>query len=371
MRKIKQNTGILGTGSFGFVINTVTRDIDNAVDYVTKISENNYENMIEAELEFDIGKNLLQLDPESKWFLPPLMLFTSKFDEIKNEKIKNNIQKLKLIDTSKELINIVMKRGYDLEEVLKTMTEVDIINFLKHLLKAIKLLVDNEILLLDIKHQNILFIPEGKKHSHPVFIDFSSSFVITDIINFFSFINGFANIGSFYEPWPLELYLLLGKKYKQKLKKSKATTSKFIFYWEGFLYMMEKNKDKLGINKNHSFEEIFNRDKIYSYVNNLIDEDLPLLYSKMMVYSLGKVMKFMLRNFIIENDDLYDDITKIVSSMLNCNVIHRPDHHTVLKDIGILHEKYTLNDNTLIKLPHKFRKQSNLGGFIKKYLRNA
>ena len=293
---IQKGGKVLGRGSFGCVIDPPVMcskvDSKDKVSKLVKLDGLKQNEIEELEKEFKISKMFMKKDPNNKYFLGGI-----EQCKITSKKINNKDKKDCGINTKKEvpLMSIIMKKAEDFDKVAPKLSHKDLLKSIAHLLNGAKIAIyDLKVLLLDIKHFNILYVKDtkatekfNKKRTsfiHPVFIDFSPDFIAKSKRDFKTFLR---SMGDYYSVWPLEIlltiYMNLKKEQKAtKNKKNLIQINQLLKIFENKLqlingFTIQGNREKVKIivedfkdEINHNFKEISDKIMVYQIANSFI-----------------------------------------------------------------------------------------------------
>ena len=234
IRVKKQKGGkVLGKGSYGCVIEPAipcSKKLKENV--VSKIGldpdERDYD-------EFNIGKKLSKIDPESKYFV-----YVTESCDIPRSAINDADFKKCKFELGKEYQNMIMEKGSMNFHELKSVKKDDDI-FKKILIKMIEsciLLMKNGLTHYDIKSLNIIIkkISADKNEYESFMIDFGSTFMPQNWDDFGIIVD----INDRYL-WPIEVYSMMDsykKFYTDRVKK--YVTIKFLKGNKGFMDFSDK-----------------------------------------------------------------------------------------------------------------------------------
>lgn len=216
---------IIGQGSFGCVVSpyvtcpdedplTIKENIDKKVSKIMETSSK-YE-LEDAAAEYEIGKKLLQVDPQSLFFLAGMRIckYSKKnvnllqqcFPDTPVTKLKKNLY-----------LNIQMKHALEFEKVLKHIyTQKNLIYTFAHLVLGAGILTTkSDMVLMDIKKSNLLF-EYSSNNLYPVFIDFSPTYVLRKGWTFVDYCHGWKNNTTLYHTWTPEIKAIVSILQKPK-----------------------------------------------------------------------------------------------------------------------------------------------------------
>jgi len=266
-------------------------------NFISKIINNNNNNNIIYNInkEYKISNILKKLDPNNKYFI--------YIDEIYH---------------SENITNLIIKKGYEINMLSNYFTEIDIFKIFFNCLNGIEILKDNNILLLDIKSNNMLLNKSFENVFNLVFIDFSGELVVYKNNHLEIFIEKFCH--HVHDYWPYEINKMLSNYYEKKNKRIN--------------YKFYKNYSKKKINKKILIlNEVFDK-----HVMNDIKYNLKLFYEKVMIFQLGKTFKYLIK-YIFNNDS--ENIKKLYKVMNNLVDENYNDRYTLKK----IKEKVTITTN--------------------------
>jgi len=292
MSKNKKGGKVLGKGRDGCVLDppVLCSTKSNPSDYknqVSKIIDISYADPYKVEdfvEEFNSGEIFHRFDPRGENFLPGLEMCYKKFHQLSNEQKTdidtcgyNNMEHASLY------LNILLKKGLSFQTTTQALNEKDFLRSLGYLLLGAKTCVaDINILLLDIKADNLLY-SEDKDGTFPVFIDFSNDFVITDRTRLITFLTSFS---SFYNTWSTEMLMFFYKIQQGKKKYPKMKEiQKDLLNERGIDLKLKQNKDYM----NELTKDLL-KDVILSNSNTASQKKLlKVFYEKQMCYAIGRV----------------------------------------------------------------------------------
>ena len=205
---------IIGKGTYGYVISNIgKKEKVNKLICLDNLSKREYRETIN---EYRIGQILDNYNcKHNKFFLPVLKMEMINVMTNKNKKISKAIGKCNF-KSKKRVVNFTLEKGRNFKKVIINLTDLELLRCMTYLIFGIKACrEDLNIGLLDIKADNIMF-SKNKKNIFPVFIDFSSCYVISTRESFHSFIYDFGIWDlHHYPPWSRELQLLLVNTYEK------------------------------------------------------------------------------------------------------------------------------------------------------------
>tara|TARA_B110000285_G_scaffold210757_1_gene252873 strand:- start:845 stop:1960 length:1116 start_codon:yes stop_codon:yes gene_type:complete len=326
------NYELLSMGSHGvvispsFIINSndeLSKDFENLStdSFISKVLNLDNEEEIYIEKEIHISKKLKKIDKKYEHFIYPC-----SFEKI-----------------DKHFYNIIMKKGFDFELNIQQLHFKQLLNCLYNLVDSIKILSDNNILLLDLKPDNFLF-SEIKEHFYKsVIIDFSGELLIENTNDFDDYISNF----EFYchDFWPAELTILLHRVgLKNQDPKDKDLVKKEIHKYEEIIKLKFGYNDSKNIN--YQIE-------IYSH---LIKELHKIrlggksdLYQKIMLYQIGRSFEYILYKYKkhLKLTRIQRNIfSQILLSITDENYFSRVN----IRDFKTSLKKYIPKHNCLIKI---------------------
>lgn len=204
---------IIGTGHSGCVLNPPLKckndNLENIENIVSKIMT-----IDDAELEYNQGIFLKQIDPDNQYLIYPIKLcdpdpnidvsiIKNCYEGYKNHKLTNlKINQTKLL---------YYKYGgvrYSELKINDPCTDVlDIFESIPHLLEGLNLMHTNDYVHLDIHWKNII-VNKEKSKLNPYFIDFQFSTEIKNFLNILHTNDQLNFLDTIQIYWPLELRLL-------------------------------------------------------------------------------------------------------------------------------------------------------------------
>jgi len=317
---LKLKYEIMSMGTHGVVISPSFSKLEKLNlndDFISKILDLHNEDLKYIEKEINISKKLKILDKKYENFIYP-----SSFEKIDSY-----------------CYNIIMKKGFDFESNLLQLNFKQLLKTLYNLVDSIKILSDNNILLLDLKPTNFLFSQIDNNQYKSVIIDFSGELLIENIKDFYRYLNNF----EFYchDFWPFELTILL---HRMGLKKGyyHSDIKKHIKQYT------EMKKYKIG-NNNNEYELM-----IYNYLLEEIDKikskETSELYQKIMIYQIGKSWEYILykyRNSLKLTKIQYSVFNTFISKITNEDYFKR---YNIQKFKNLLIKHNSGLDNSLIKI---------------------
>ena len=372
---------VLGKGRDGCVIShpIVCNSAINKIGKVSKIfdlSKVSPKQQAELAEEYEIGKTLRAYDKESLFFLPGIDLcYVRDPRAITNEKIKTDLKDcgINFRDNRFKLMSITMPNGQNFKEVLRTLDELDILKCLGYVLSAARhCIYDIGFLLGDVKGKNLLFRKYQKKFIHPVFIDFSSDYVVTSKREFLKFMSSFSKGGraTRYLVLPNEIFIYdyflnYGKKDLRREAKALSKfrginlelTSDFEESKEIFWYMHEKLRERGKFEKAGDYLRGSNNPggrlkDIYTGFKDIYTGEVGLkhIFDKIMSYSIGYAFRNALLadkdDFIIKNNSI---VLRLLDEMVDDSIIERK---TIVDTLKYISE--TLNVRNVKQLMLKF-----------------
>lgn len=309
----KKGGKVLGKGRDGCVSDQTIlcskkSNPDHYKDMVSKIIDVSQATPYEIKMfvnEFESGEIFRNYDPKGTHFLPGLEMCYKKFHELNPLQKKDLINCNYNVDDYESLyLNILLKKGISFDKITKDLGPIDFLKSLSYLLiGAQNCVYDLNILLLDIKPDNLLYSEDNKNILYPVFIDFSDDFVIKNNKDLQYFINGFS---SYYDTWTLEMFYAFYIIRNMNGKNSKKLINDVYNY-------RKIDMIKLHNNKKYSLLNV-----ILKLINNkLSKKELQLFYEKQMVYSIG-ISFFHSFDNSSKKKELYKyGIDKILSGLIN------------------------------------------------------
>jgi hypothetical protein len=345
----KQKGGkVLGKGRDGCAVDPVfvcpNSKFTNQNDKISKLIKlsGKSKKMVDMYLdEFKLGQWIKSNDQKGEMFLPGVEMCQMKLN--KRDLTKQQKDDLASCDietgSTKRVLNIVMKKGVDFEDVIINMNDRQVIKTLKYLLNTMSHSVYNMLAcFMDIKPQNLLYT-ETKQKIYPVIIDFSADHVLRDFEDYNNFLKGFH--GATYFFWPLEINLLLNYEYKNK----KMTLSN-----------TDKIKDIFGIDNNYLVNNSYNiiksmTDKFNKYSLDIFDKIQSYMICNAILVSIGHtvgddVNEILGLGTILDPNKRYgikqilDEIDKRFPNIGKNNKINKKD---LTQDIAKLFKKYESN----------------------------
>ncbi len=367
--KKKQKGGrVLGRGGYGCAIapavacsakndpkklkNQVTKLID-----MSKMGKDEKDSLLE---EFKISQKFKTVDPDNKYFLGGIehCEITNKHKSLSKEDLK----KCGITTTKKiPLMNIIMKKGKDMDKIVPRLSYKDLLKSVAHLLVgARKAVYELNLLLLDIKHLNILYVNSDteKNKIHPVFIDFGPELIAQSKRQFKVLLRGF---DSYYQVWPLEMLLTM---YDNASKTPMMPIRNWKEYFNSKEEMMkilekEKKNNLRKFRQNIKTYEGFDIQKHPDQMKDLIDQfklDIDGNYKMIM----DKIMVYEIANSFSHLEVNRPELLKVLRPMLN------PDYESRLtisqslrrirRKIGSIQEKDLLIDYKELTTFQKFKR---------------
>lgn len=301
----------LGYGSHGIVLEPPIKFnlldeiiIDEKYNdkYVSKILYNLNEQRDSIYNEYLIGKKLKKIDENNDYFIYPIEL-----DQI-----------------STDYSNLIMKKGYSLTEYYKKLKEIDIYKIFFNLLNGIQKLIDNNMLILDIKLENILLNKKNDNQYKSVFIDFTPELIIENKKDFFHFCDQFKE---FIHPlWSFEVNYLLYQQYINT-------------------YINEEHTIKFTKYKsNIKVSDILYEKHVKDTFENDLKNNFKLFSQKLMIYQLGKMFSRLIKDHFINYDTkLYNKFKNFMKHLVTENYTKR---YTIKK----IKEKIIFKDDYIINI---------------------
>lgn len=308
----------LGYGSHGIVIkpplkinilNDVKIHPEYNSKYVSKILYNKDECMNDIYNEYLIGQKLQKIDPNNDYFIYPIDLERQ----------------------SPSFSNIIMKKGYSLDDNFKKFTESDIYKIFFNLLNGIQKLLDNNIVNLDIKSDNILLNRIDKDLYKCVFIDFTSELVLETKEDFLEYCNHFKN---FIHPyWPYEINCILNFYYNKKNKDVENNPIYFNGKQDELFHEYQLDK---------TIDDLYYRAKIHKIIIEDLNNNLIKFFEKIMIFQFGKMFEYLIHNKLKHyNTQTYYNFSKFINYLIN-------DDYTKRYDIKKIKEKFNFSDKKYI-----------------------
>jgi hypothetical protein len=308
---------VLGQGGYGCVIQPAIMcknndDPKNKVSKIIRMDELSQEERDELDEEFHLSQKFKKIDKKHEYFLGGIDKCTFKSSKVPTKDLKNC-----KFPTNKEIdiMNIIMTIGEDFGKIAKKLKTPDLLKAISHLLiGARKSLIDLDIVLLDIKSDNILFVKDKKNKEliHPVFIDFSPGLIIQSKDDFYEFLASFGI--AYYFVWPLEILLSMyvkdGRKKRKLPKIPKESDSDKVkdkydeIEMENVMLENDQEDFRENLNKYHNYDmdKQSYRKHVKSFYKDL-RKDYKNTMSKVLVYQIAK-------SFESLNDSKLNDIVK-------------------------------------------------------------
>lgn len=326
----KQKGGkILGKGRDGCVTDatilcSTKLNSDNYKDKVSKVIDISNADSYSLKMfvdEFNSGQIFRNYDKKGQHFLPGLEMCYKKYHELTDEQKEDMYNCAYNTDDFESLyLNIILQKGLSFPKVLSNLKEIDILKSIAYLLiGAKKSIYDLNVLLLDIKPDNLLFA-SNKNYTYPVFIDFSDDFVIKNIRDLDTFINGFS---SYYPYWTLEMLIVFIEKLILKNDRKKITD------------LLNKIKKYRGIDltqNNKSIQLVIENISKKLLNRRMNADELDQFYEKQFVYSIGISFLETVSKLQV-NNNLMQKIKNLLSHMTNENYFKRPGLDSTLVTI--------------------------------------
>jgi serine/threonine protein kinase len=311
---------VLGEGGFGCVVypHYPCKNKKTDIELVSKIVSADPISYKEIADELNISLKLKKIDPKNTYFLGGIEKCYIKQKNMKEEDIKGCDR----IKNQKRFINILIPKGEEFEIIMKDMNIDSIYKTIKHLVKGIKLLNLKNLLFLDIKPENLLFVRNKNNPDdiHPVFIDFGKDYVIKSKSGLNNFIKGLA--GQFYYPLAPELNVVL---YLKGLKYNKYTFNS---------YLDDLRQGRMRIKRyykiNPDGKEV---DEMKNNFNKELEKNYKLTTQKLMIYSVGLSILSVLQ--IYHPKELMENIKlrTILSMMTDIDIRERGTCDEIIKII--------------------------------------
>ena len=321
INKVQKGGKILGKGRDGLVVtppimcNARMNEINkiSKLINITDVSKRQYNDYV---AEYKAGKKFRKVDPNFFHFLPGIDMCeiseNGVSDEIRQD-IVDGGYKQPGVETF--MLNIVMKKGEDYDNITKSLTATNFLKSLVYLLHgAQKCVYELKTLLLDIKSPNLLYSQDDddSEDIYPVFIDFSADFVISNKKGFQNFIEVFGGGMPYYDTWPFEIFALFYEQYLYERNSESADRYKqFIKNLKTY-----RNIDIKSVNGERMV------DKVLQYVNNKMRTSAGslALYDKIMMYAIGKVYYRAFSSSSFKNDKFIDNILR---NLMNEDITYR------------------------------------------------
>ena len=347
MKILHKGGKIIGKGGFGCVIEPPVlckSDMDsiNKVSKLINISEVSKDDYKEQLVEYDLGNFFRKHDPNFNYFLPGMDLCQINHNFIsKNKKLKIDVKKCGFDRGNKtRLLNIVMKKGHDFEKITKKLNLNQIYKSLSYLINsAIFSIYNLDTLLLDLKFLNLVYSSNKPDFIHPVFIDFSPTYVVRSEDDFYQFIKKMGYITSY---WilPIEINAIFYKVFKNRISEEDLN----IFIREFY----ENHNIDLKLKKDREYIENIANFTIDKYKN-----DLKYIYNKIFVYQIGLSFFDVLRDTKLYKTN--PQLRNIIISMITRNIIKRPFLTDITKELK-KHINYQNIEDLYIYKPNQMKK---------------
>lgn len=233
----KKGGKILGKGRDGCVTNkpilcstkSNPKDYQNIVSKVIDITNAKSRDISMFVEEFNSGEIFRNYDPNGNHFLPGLEMCYKKYHELNSEH-KQDMKDCQYNFNEFEslYLNILLRKGLSFQKITTDLKSEDFLKSLMYtLIGSLNCIRDLNILLLDIKGDNLLYKEETKNNVVPVFIDFSDDFVIKTPNDLKLFLTRFS---SYYNTWSLDifiLFLMTSSKNSSSIKKLNDNLKKY------------------------------------------------------------------------------------------------------------------------------------------------
>ena len=328
---------VLGIGADGCVLepfmkcekHSINYEKDNFVSKIIDISDMKKSQYSEFIDEFKLGQKFKKIDPMSLYFLPGDELCIMDKNKLTKEQKDDIVScKLKYLSKLKEekkynkFINITMPRGYSPMDIFPKLNRIEMFQSLLHLvIGASRMIYENNMCMMDIKPDNILYkitkdIKGINLYLHPVFIDFSSRFVIETPEKFEKFLEWSSRM-SYYPILPPEILIysivqnFVNKNETSKFKKFQNEMYKY----HGFT-VSNKHDLKYGVG-------------IYNFINKTPRDKYYMLYDKFLVYQIGLVFKYLLQDMKKDHTMIMFDY--VVDLMTSQSMFERPSLDEVIE----------------------------------------
>lgn len=294
---------VLGEGGFGCVVHPhyPCKNKKTNIELVSKIvSITDPLSYIEIADELNISLKLKKIDPYNTYFLGGIEKCNIKKKKISEEDIKD-CDKLK--EGGNKYVNILIPKGENFDNIIKNMNINSIYKTIKHLLKGVKLLNLKNMIFLDIKPDNFLFVKNKNDpdNIHPVFIDFGKDYVIKSKTGLAKFLRNFASV--FYSPLAPEINVT---SYIKGVKFNKLT-------FNSLLDNLREGRQKIQmLYKIHPDGEEAKEMKENFYKE--LEKDYKITTQKLMVYSVGLSIISVLQMY--QPEKLLDTKLRSVLSMM-------------------------------------------------------
>jgi len=335
---------VLGKGRDGCVTdetllcstNLDKKDYNDKVSKVIDVSNSDARAISTYVQEYESGEIFRNYDKNSIHFLPGLEMCYKKYHELNTEQRRDMSKCNYNTEHYNSLyLNIILQKGLSFQKITSQLNYKNVLKSMGYLLTgAKKSIYDLNILLLDVKPDNLLYVKKNDE-LYPVFIDFSDDFVITNRSKLDTFLNGFSG---YYPYWTLETFyvFLFNLKKKNQIKTIKKLKSDIFFY------------DGVDLNAK-KYEPTLNGIKKYSnrlLKGELSDKELKEFYEKQFVYSIGVSFKRSLeKNKKDKKTQIRKDIEELLWNMTDPNLFNRPNMDTVFNEIKKIGLKNNLTFN--------------------------
>lgn len=199
---------VIAKGAYGCVVEpsikcnkpTTGEEEKKRVSKIMKIQKKG--DLEKIKTEFEIGTKLMSIDATHLFFLSGVYMceLGSTHDHIVRKCWAPDILRMSL-----SYVNIEMDKAYEFSDILDVVgTQNNLIKSFAHLVLGIGLMTkETDYVLLDIKSDNLMFMSR-KNYLHPVFIDFSPSYVLRKDYNLLEYCQRWKYTSSLYFTWAPE-----------------------------------------------------------------------------------------------------------------------------------------------------------------------
>jgi len=359
----------IAAGAFGCVlkpqINCTNKKDRTDYAYVSKVGLADHGDpkaTKDAELEYKINKKLTQIDPDGMFFIYGKEMCQVLYKDLdkktkalldkcftKRDKKRNTKEFKKVTDT---LSNIILREGLDFLKIAGGLWEPTMVNVFKvlgHVCLATKTALDNNIGLMDIKENNLLFVTKDNKYIHPVHIDFSYDYIIDfKDLTLETYLEHWSRSHPTYNIWTPEARGIMMRNYYGKLSSSKRKTDKEILdviqrdekkRYESYSSSVKKIMEFYPWDhfyKNNDKQMEFDWEQSLSYLRRGNPKEVV---EKMVIWKIGEALT---RSFldkmskIVDANDNSDPriiYMKLLLKMKHPNILKRLDFDSVLSYI--------------------------------------
>jgi len=365
MAKKQRGGKVLGKGSYGCAIApakmcTEKMDSKNKVSKLINMSKLDKEEIDELQEEYKISQKFKKIDPNNKYFLGGIDKCRIQSKDIK----KSDLRGCKF-PTKKNipLLNIVMKKGSDFQKIAPKLSDEDLLKSLAHLLNGAKKSVYKlNLLLLDIKHLNILYVNSETEENkiHPVFIDFGPSLIATSKTEFKKYLKTY---DAYYGVWPEEVLLTMYTNLQKRPLESDIPE-----YWKRIFKTKKEMMKLLKLHRKKDLEDFAKKlkhfngfiiknnekevEKRVKQFKNDINSKYKLMMDKIMVYEIANSFAPLL--------DKRPKLSKVIEAMLHYDYDTRltiqKSLNRIKKEIGSVKEKDLLISYKKLTIFQKVRR---------------